>query len=45
MEIQKTLITLKTESERVSALEKWFGIHLQDSETRGIRGMVTELSL
>ncbi len=34
---------LKSEEERVKALEKWFGIVLNEEEKRGIVGMVTEL--
>ena len=36
--------TLKTESDRVAALEKWFGVRLQEEEIQSIRGLVTELA-
>ena len=35
--------TLRSEADRVSALEKWFGIVLTEEERRGIIGLVTEL--
>lgn len=35
--------TLKTEEERVDALAKYFDIHLQPMEIRGIGSMITEL--
>lgn len=36
-ENSESQMTLETESERVSALEKWVGVHFQDSEARGTR--------
>ncbi|KAF2770660.1 cysteine proteinase [Teratosphaeria nubilosa] len=38
-------IELKTEEDRVEALEKFIGIRLTDAEKAGITGMVTELPL
>lgn len=35
--------TLRSETDRVRALEKWFGIVLAEEERRGIVGLVTEL--
>jgi arylamine N-acetyltransferase len=35
--------TLRSETDRVRALEKWFGIVLTEEERRGIVGLVTEL--
>lgn len=35
--------TLNTESERIAALDKWFGVQLLEEEIEGIRGKVTEL--
>ncbi|PGH08501.1 hypothetical protein AJ79_05991 [Helicocarpus griseus UAMH5409] len=35
--------TLKSEAERISALEKWFNIHLHQMEVRGIRGTAVEI--
>jgi arylamine N-acetyltransferase len=37
------VIQLKTEKDRVEALEKYMGITLTDAERAGIKGMVTEL--
>ena len=39
----QVLQTLKTEEERVDTLAKYFNIHLQPMEVRGIRSMITEL--
>lgn len=37
------LMSCKSETERVEALERWFGLRLTGEERRGIRGTVTEL--
>ena len=33
----------KSEAERVTALEQWFGVKLRDDEINGIVGMPTEI--
>ncbi|KAK2768422.1 N-terminal acetyltransferase [Arachnomyces sp. PD_36] len=35
--------TLKTESDRIAALKKWFDVHLREEEIEGIRGKQSEL--
>jgi arylamine N-acetyltransferase len=42
-EESEVLEELRSEEERVRALERWFGIVLSQEEREGIRGMVTEL--
>ncbi|PGH36888.1 hypothetical protein GX50_00346 [[Emmonsia] crescens] len=37
------LATLSSEAERVSALEKWFNVHLHPMEVRGIKDSVVEI--
>lgn len=39
----ETLKSCKNEGERVTAFKTWFGIELDESEIRGIKGLVTEL--
>ncbi|KAK2805293.1 hypothetical protein FQN50_006193 [Emmonsiellopsis sp. PD_5] len=39
----EALVTLGSEAERVSALEKWFNVHLQPMEVRGITGSPAEI--
>ncbi|PWY87638.1 cysteine proteinase [Aspergillus heteromorphus CBS 117.55] len=35
--------TLQSEEDRVRALAEWFGLHLQEHEVQGIRGLVSEI--
>ncbi|PGH02073.1 hypothetical protein GX51_04886 [Blastomyces parvus] len=37
------IATLNSEADRVSALEKWFNVHLHPMEVRGIKGSVVEI--
>ncbi|KAK2777795.1 N-terminal acetyltransferase [Onygenales sp. PD_12] len=39
----EALVTLGSEAERVSALEKWFNVHLHPMEVRGITGSPAEI--
>jgi arylamine N-acetyltransferase len=39
----EVLLTCKSESERVEALEKWFGVVLSDEEKEGIKGFKSEI--
>ncbi|OAX78190.1 hypothetical protein ACJ72_07507 [Emergomyces africanus] len=39
----ENLTTLTSEAERVSALQKWFNVHLHPTEVRGIKGSVAEI--
>jgi hypothetical protein len=39
----KVVQDLQNEEDRVSALEKWFGIKLLDHEAAGIQGLGSEL--
>ena len=39
----RILEELKTEEQRIQALQKWFGIRLNEEEQRGILGLPTEL--
>ena len=38
------ILVCQTEEERVEALEKWFGIHLEPDEVAGIKGLKTEIT-
>lgn len=39
----ETLMSCKSEGDRLKALKTWFGIELEESDVRGIKGLVTEL--
>jgi arylamine N-acetyltransferase len=41
--ISEVVETLRSEEDRVRALEKWFGIVLAENEKRGIMGLATQL--
>lgn len=41
----ETLQVCRSETERVEMLQKWFGIKLNESEIRGIRGISTEIKV
>lgn len=39
----ETLMSCKSEEDRLTALKTWFGIELEESDVRGIKGLVSEL--